>query len=207
MAIDEGVPGRGLDDARTLALSDGVFAIALTLLVLSIHLPDLAAGHEDELGRRLYDQRSELFSWLLSFWVIGSYWVRHRGLFDDVERVDGTLTWLNLAYLGGVAFLPYPTQVLAAYGDEPAAVAIYSVTLALVSGLGAVMTRHGLRAGLFTAAGTRRQAARVAGAPWWLVPGVILLAIPASFLVGSWALLVWLALLGLRRGRQAASDQ
>src|ERR1700750_231541 len=91
-------------DPRTLALSDGVFAIALTLLVLSIRLPDVTPGHT--LGHALLDRRDELFSWLVSFVVLAAAWVRHRSLFASLRGVDRRIVWLNLAYLGAVAFVP-----------------------------------------------------------------------------------------------------
>jgi Endosomal/lysosomal potassium channel TMEM175 len=131
---------------RTLALSDGVFAIALTLLVFSIHLPQLASGDEHELASALLDHRDELLSWLVSFGVIGFLWLRHRALF--------------------------------------AAVALYALTLAAVSAVGSVMARD---------------------PRWWVAPTVVLAAIPASFVVGGWAPLVWLAVpLGARRARRAS---
>jgi hypothetical protein len=89
--------------------------------------------------------------------------------------------------------LPYPTQVLGAYGDQPAAVGLYAVTLALISALGGIMARHARRASLLSADGAARQATRSQIQPWWLIPAVVLAAIPASFVVGGWAPLVWFA--------------
>jgi uncharacterized membrane protein len=94
-------------DTRTLALSDGVFAIALTLLVLAIHLPVVKPG--ETLARALLDRGDELKSWLLSFVVLAAAWARHRKLFAALRGVDPTITWLNLAYLGVVAFVPAGT--------------------------------------------------------------------------------------------------
>jgi uncharacterized membrane protein len=183
-------------DARTLALSDGVFAIALTLLVLSIHLP----RHEQDLARELAERDGELLSWLLSYLVIAVMWVRHRAFFGEVERIDRGLTWLNFAYLGGVAFLPYPTQVLGSYGDRPAAIALYAVTLATVSAAGGLMVRNAARAGSLSAAGATRHGGDL---PWWAGPVLLLLAIPASFAVGGWAPLIWLATPVAMRSRTA----
>ena len=97
MAADDERPGPGADP-RTLALSDGVFAIAMTLLVLSIGMP--RPGEHERLGAALWDHNGELFSWLLSFVVLGAVWMRHRRLLASVHGVYRTLTWLNLAYLG-----------------------------------------------------------------------------------------------------------
>jgi TMEM175 potassium channel family protein len=176
-----------------LALSDAVFAIAMTLLVLSIGLPRV--GPDETLGAALLDHDDELFSWLLSFVVLGVTWMRHRTLLGRVREVDSTLTWLNLAYLGCVAFLPYPTRVLGIYGGRPAAVALYAVTIALVSGIGGVMALHARRAGLLWPGDERAATDET----WWIAPAILLLAISLSVLVRTWALLVWLLLIPLGR--------
>jgi Endosomal/lysosomal potassium channel TMEM175 len=99
MAADDERPGPGADP-RTLALSDGVFAIAMTLLVLSIGMP--RPGEHEHLGSALWHHNADLFSWLLSFAVLGAAWMQHRRLMSSVHDVDQTLTRLNLAYLGAV---------------------------------------------------------------------------------------------------------
>jgi uncharacterized membrane protein len=193
MAADDERPGPGAD-SRTLALSDGVFAIAMTLLVLSIGMP--RPGQHERLGSALWQHNGELFSWLLSFVVIGAAWMRHRRLLGSVHGVDRTLTQLNLVYLGGVAFLPYPTEVLGAYGSRPAAVGLYACTAALVSTAGGLMARHAQDAGLLWGHAYNTTSS---GRRWWLVPAILMLAIPLSLLVGAWALLAWLLLAVARR--------
>ena len=193
MAADDERPGPGAD-SRTLALSDGVFAIAMTLLVLSIGMP--RPGEHERLGAVLWDHNGELFSWLLSFVVLGAAWMRHRRLLASVHDVDRTLSWLNLAYLGAAAFLPYPTQVLGEYGSRPAAVGLYAVTAALMSTAGALMARHARDAHLLWPDAEHPMTPRDR---WWTVPAVLLLAIPLSLLVGGWALLSWLTLPLARR--------
>src|SRR5436305_12675343 len=110
---------RSFDYARTVALSDGVFAIALTLLVLNISFPALAPGHHGDIGRQLVDRRGEIGSYALSFAVIASLWVRHHAFMRGVQLLDTRLTPLNLAYLGFVALLPYPPAALGVYGGGP----------------------------------------------------------------------------------------
>jgi uncharacterized membrane protein len=193
MAADDERTGPGADP-RTLALSDGVFAIAMTLLVLSIGMP--RPGEHERLGAALWDHSGELFSWLLSFVVLGAAWMRHRRLLASVHDVDRTLTWLNLAYLGGVAFLPYPTEVLGSYGSRPAAVGLYAVTIALVSAAGSLMARHARDAHLLW---PHAEPTTTPGHHWWPVPAVLLLAVPLSVLVGAWALLLWVLLPLARR--------
>jgi uncharacterized membrane protein len=183
--------GRAFDYARTVALSDGVFAIALTLLVLNISLPALH-GHDNLLARRLFDRRGELASYALSFTVIAFLWVRHHSFFRVLTRIDTRLTTLNLIYLGFVAFLPYPTRVLGLYGDQPAAVALYATTVAAVSLAAGLMRIHALRVGFVTDAGRRELAERE---HWVFAPVVFLLSIPIAFLSTTAAIVSWCVLL------------
>ncbi len=118
MGTDEPAEERAFDYARTVALSDGVFAIALTLLVLNITVPLLAPSQHGKLGAGLLDRQGEFESYALSFAVIALMWVRHHALFRVLIRIDTTVTFLNLAYLGSVAFLPYPTRVLGRYATS-----------------------------------------------------------------------------------------
>ena len=137
--------GRQYDLDRTTAFSDGVFAIAITLLVLNIEI----GTDEPDLGEALADLLPQIFSYAISFAVIGRYWVLHHRLFGDLAYVDGTLTTLNLVYLGFVGFLPFPTEVLGEYGDEAHAVALYAATTAIVAVLGVVMRVYSINHGLW----------------------------------------------------------
>ncbi len=94
VAEEEPAEERTFDCARTVALSDGVFAIALTLLVLNISVPVLAPAHHD-LGAGLLDRHSEFSSYALSFVVISFLWIRHHGFFRVLDRIDAKLTVLN----------------------------------------------------------------------------------------------------------------
>lgn len=168
-------------DGRTLALSDGVFAIAMTLLVLAIHDPEPGPGQS--LGDALLDHKGEVLSWLWSFAVLMGLWARHRVLFARMTGIDARITQMNLVYLGGIAFVPYPTNVLARFGADPAAVTLYAGTLALVSALLGLMTTHAAHRGYLTARGKP--------SPWWAAPALMLLAIPLSLAIGGWAFLTW----------------
>jgi uncharacterized membrane protein len=92
---------------RVEAFSDGVFAIAITLLVLTIPAP-----HDyHHLTDALTDQWPAYAAYLVSFAVIGIMWVNHHTVFEHFERIDRNVVYLNLALLATVVFLPYPTEV------------------------------------------------------------------------------------------------
>lgn len=197
---------RTFDYDRTVALSDGVFAIALTLLVLNIGVPVLARSNQGELASRLLDRSGEFASYALSFAVIAFLWVRHHGFFRALTRIDGTITLLNLAYLGFVAFLPYPTRILGLYGSRPAAVVLYSSSLAIVTTIAGLMRVYALRAGIVSDAGSRDLAERE---HWTIRPAIFVASAGVAFADPAVAKLLWLLLLLTPRlggSRAAARD-
>jgi hypothetical protein len=126
---------RGSDEfVRVLTFSDGVFAIAMTLLVVEIAIPHLRhGGDEGELGRALGDLIPSFVSFAISFAVIGRYWFAHHDFFARLGAVDARLIGINLVYLGFIAFLPFPTGLLGNYFENALSVAVYAATVAAVS--------------------------------------------------------------------------
>src|SRR5215475_10764338 len=116
---------------RILALSDGVFAIAITLLIIEIALP--ATAREPRLARALLGLWPRYLAYLLSFLVIARFWVVHRQTFHLIARFDSALIWLNLLLLMLVAFLPFPTAVLGQHVGSPAAAALYAISVGLTA--------------------------------------------------------------------------
>ncbi len=120
-----------MQTTRVEAFSDGVFAIAITLLVLNIAVPDSRPGR---LGHDLAQQWPSYAAYAVSFLVIGIIWVNHHGMFQLVGRVDRPLLFLNLALLATVALLPFTTALLAQYvraggSNSHIAAAVYSVDM------------------------------------------------------------------------------
>jgi uncharacterized membrane protein len=113
------------DPARVLALSDGVFAIIMTLLVLDIRVPQLSEG--GSLADALRGLRPSLTAFVISFIVAGMYWVGHRDLFGLIRRADRGLVWLNIVYLLPLCLLPFGAGLLGRYDREPAALRIYGL--------------------------------------------------------------------------------
>jgi uncharacterized membrane protein len=123
----------GAGTERVLALSDGIFAVAMTLLILEIHPPDLPPGHSQAaLLGALVHLWPRYLDYAVSFLVIGMYWFGHRHVFGWIVRADGGLVWLNVGFLMLVTFIPFATDVVGTFGDERVAVAFYAVTLAAV---------------------------------------------------------------------------
>lgn len=127
---------------RVLAFSDGLFAIAMTLLVVGIAVPELRDPSEGELWDALQDLDSAYVSFFISFAVIGRYWIAHHQFFRMLARLDYGLIWLNMIYLAFVAFLPFPTALLGTYFENPVSIVVYAVSIALVSGFEVLLLRH-----------------------------------------------------------------
>jgi uncharacterized membrane protein len=101
---------------RVLALSDGVFAVVITLLVPEIHVPELTQGHS--LTEALREVRPSFNAFVVTFILTGMYWVGHRDLFALIRRTDRGLVWLNILYLLPVCLLPFGASLLGPYGGN-----------------------------------------------------------------------------------------
>jgi uncharacterized membrane protein len=116
--------------SRTEAFSDGVFAIAATLLVLELKIPQVEAG---ELLGALLDAWPSYATYAVSFLTIGIIWVNHHTILDRVSRADRPLLFINLVFLMVVAAIPFPTALLADYlregHDDRLAAIIYGGTM------------------------------------------------------------------------------
>ncbi|SFS47071.1 TMEM175 family protein [Halostagnicola kamekurae] len=117
---------------RLEALSDGVFAIVLTLLVLQFRVPNIPADRVGaELPGALEAQQTVFFSYLLSFFVVGIYWIIHHNLFQEIVRHDRLLLYANLLFLLAISFLPFPTELLGVYSTR-LTWTLYALNLAMV---------------------------------------------------------------------------
>ncbi len=141
----------GEEFGRVLSFSDGLFAIAMTLLVVGIVVPKLTDGDSvSDLADALNDLIPNFVSFFISFAVIGRYWLAHHEFIGRLKAMDNGLIGLNLVYLGFIAFLPFPTALLGNYFENPLSVATYAVTVGLVSTLEVVMFRHAHRRDLMS---------------------------------------------------------
>jgi TMEM175 potassium channel family protein len=132
--------GSGTDRLETF--SDGVFAIAATLLVLELSVGGTTHG---DLGHKLLHLWPGYLAYATSFLTIGIIWVNHHAIFELIGRSDRTLMFVNTVFLLVVAFIPFPTRLVAHYltgPDERAAVLAYDCTLLLMAVLFNVLWRY-----------------------------------------------------------------
>jgi uncharacterized membrane protein len=172
---------------RLLALSDGVFAIAMTLLVLDLRLPDLGADPSDvQLRHAIGDDWRRYLAFVISFYVVANYWGVHRRAMRAVTTIDSRLISHTFPLLLLVAALPFPASVLATYGDLPTGLAFYCA-FNVVANLALIRVLTDVQVRLRDAAEIE-QRERV-----WANILVLLVCIPGAFVLqsnGPWLLLL-----------------
>jgi uncharacterized membrane protein len=201
--------------SRLEAFSDGVFAIAITLLVLEIPVPHVA---DSGLTDALLDQWPNYAAYVVSFAIIGIIWINHHAVFGYVTRVDRALLLLNLLLLLWIVLIPWPTSLLAEYmqtggGDEQAAALVYSLTMTLMGlSFGTIFVYITRRDELGTLArldaSERRARTRrfVIGAPIYALSILIALVSAPACLAVNALLAVYYALPGAGAVEQAEAD-
>jgi uncharacterized membrane protein len=198
MAEDEESGARreyGLD--RTLALSDGVFAFAITLLVLDLVVPDLAASAStQDIALALSQEAQRFVNYFVSFLVVGLWWHNHRRNFSYVRRSDSTLAWLNLFFLLWIALTPFFTNLLDQYGNIQFTVVLYALVQAAAGGFMTLIWWYASRNHLLIARNLKDSTIRYILRRNSVAPAVFLLSICLSFIMPpvtvpfSWLLMI-----------------
>jgi uncharacterized membrane protein len=181
--------GEGTD--RMQFFSDAVFAIALTLLVLDIRLPETEPA---QLLDGLLALWPQYFAFALSFVIIALNWMSHHAKYRVIERFDGRLIRMNFVLLFLIAVVPFPTSVLSEYGPETPAVVLYAATVAALSIVQLLTWAYAVRAGLVSAdvdaAMFRYVVLNILPAPL-----VFLISIPIAFVAPEIAMYSWFAII------------
>ncbi|HWC09298.1 MAG: potassium channel family protein [Solirubrobacterales bacterium] len=184
----KGREGNEIEFSRIVAFSDGVFAIAITLLVLNLNVDDVS---RDALWEGIWDQRENFLAYAISFAVIGRFWLVHHRYFSEITAFDGRLLSLNMLYLAFIVLIPFSSQVLGDFGGETASVVVYAANLAACILVGMWMFVDAQGAGL-TSAGAETKREAVARGIY--IATVFLISIPVAFVAPSLAPLLWLVL-------------
>lgn len=178
-----------IEFGRIVAFSDGVFSIAITLLVLNLGIEKgLGSGQIDD---ALWGLREDFLAFAISFAVIGRFWVVHHRFFAEVRAFDSRLIGLNLLYLAWIVLIPFSSEVLGEYGSETAGVVVYSVNLAIVVLVGLLMTTSAHRNGLTAIDEAAYREGQIRSV---YIAAVFLLSIPLGFVVPGLTPFLWLVL-------------
>jgi uncharacterized membrane protein len=186
-----------VDFSRIVAFTDGIFAIAITLLVLNFDVPQAPGGQPVELDVYAETLGGDVLAYFLTFAVVGRLWLVHHRLFGTLESFDSRLMVLNLAYLAMIALMPFPAELLGEYGDQRLPVLLYASVLAAAAALNWIMARHAVHAGLVHA-DHREVTAPWGGRRYAFIPAVFLLSIPMALVSPLGAQLMWTAVIVAR---------
>jgi len=174
---------------RVLFFSDAVFAIAITLLIVDLRVPNVPHVQS---GRLLRQAIPQIGGFAYSFAAIGLFWLAHHGLFRHIKGLDRRLVLLNLLFLGTIAFVPYPTALLSAAGDQVPATVFYAASLAVVGLAEAAVWLYAIRIRELALPGVSPAVRR-----WVLLrilrtPVIFLLSIPVALVQPNLAKWLWL---------------
>lgn len=190
-AIAEDIEERDL--SRIVAFTDGVMAVAITLLVLNIEVPELPKGAgEPELVDALYDLLPSLAAYVLSFALIGRFWVLHHRLFETLRAFDSVLMALNLLFLALIALMPFATDLSDRYGKQGIASAVFGLTIGLAALTHWFMARYCLRHGFVREkhlADMDEEASHAA----LTISAIFLVSVPLAFIHPLFAQVLWLS--------------
>lgn len=189
-SADEGI-------GRILALSDGVFAIALTLLILDVVVP--ATTTDDELGKALLHLWPRYLAYALSFLVIARFWVIHHQTFRLIVRDDARLIYLNFLLLIFIAFLPFPTAVLGGHEGAPAAAVLYATAVFLTSASSAAYLWYATGSGKLIRPDVGRGQIRAMRARSMSGPVLFALSVPVAAIAPYIAEAIWIFAFPLAR--------
>jgi uncharacterized membrane protein len=141
------IQGRSLE--RLSALSDGIFAVAMTLLVLDLHVPASEVIHsQGELWHTLAGAAPQLISYVLSFMTLGIFWNGQQAQLNAFTRSDRNLSWIHLAFLFAVSIMPFSTRLLAEFISYRSVLIAYWGNILLLGAVLFVSWRYATRAGL-----------------------------------------------------------
>lgn len=193
---------------RLVGFSDGVIAIAITLLVLDIRLPELP-DHADSaaLAAALVSIMPKIAAYALSFLVVGEFWYVHHMRFRVIERCDARLIWLNMLFLLTIGFVPFASSVLSEHPNATA-YALYNGTMACAALLSAALWGYAVIGGLIPVGVSADDRRRSLVSPLRVAAVFVLSGVLAQFSVHaarwSWLLLIPAAVEwhGRQRGRQ-----
>lgn len=198
---DPNEPHAGLGLERLIFFSDAVFAIAITLLVLDIRIPEIPAGLEvTELPKAMAAVSTNIIAYLISFIVIATFWVSHHDIFELVRFYNRRLLWLNLILLLFIAFSPFPTSIMAHYGNTAFAFTLYAANQVAISTMLTVIWVYATQNHRLVDPDLPRSLIRYRFYRGLMLALFFALSIPVAYLIGPmWAFVVWV-LPALARG-------
>ena len=181
----------GLSKTRIEALTDGIFAIAMTLMVFDIKVSPLAHMNRLNLQHELIQLWPRFLAYVISFIMLGVYWVGHHNQYHYIRRTDRPFLWINIFFLMGVSLIPFSTGLLGQFPEDRAALAVYGLNLIMVGGFLYAAWSYAARNYRLVESHMHPEVVRLAKYRIAVGPAASILAICVSFVSGRWSLVIF----------------
>lgn len=180
---------------RLIFFCDAIFAIAITILILQIDVPEII--YTDNLGTVIQDLWPRLISFVISFFVISRFWITHLNLYNYVKVLDIRIVVINLFFMGCIVFLPFATDFYGAHSANKYVLAFYVLTIVVTSFTSYMMWNYALRHRDLLYENADSKALRRRAWHGLMVPAEFLIALGIIFLFPSLIEWYWLFFLGI----------
>jgi len=195
MDEEQGRPG-DIGKQRVEALSDGLYAIALTLLVLELKLPSLGeAATNGDLLHALRELLPKVLTWFLSFWVMAVLWLSQVRVYRLVHSLSRAMVRLELVQLACVSLMPFSTALIGEHGNLPVAAVVYAANMLAITLTGALRTRELLRQARVHVDAIDPSVLRTLKLRAFALPACAAAALALGFFYPGWNMLAMLAML------------
>ncbi|MFH1386233.1 MAG: TMEM175 family protein [bacterium] len=179
----------GMTPRRLESLADGIFAFAMTILVLAINLPD-GAKHIN-VASYLLDQYGNFYNFALSFVLLALFWMNHSQQFHHIKKTDSLILWLNIFILLFVVLTPFSTSLMNDYPDDMVAEIFFNLNMLVLSSMMAFNWWYSFKKNYIETEENQEHIAKVTR-KGLVFPAIALLAVIASFVVPGWSSLAYL---------------
>jgi len=181
-------PHDPISSSRLLSFSDGVFAIAVTLLVFNLKVPEIPEGDVHRLlPGAIKAMLPRFFTYLVSFLLIAIFWTVHHRMLDLVVHVDYTFIWINVLYLLVISFSPFPSALMGTYPEESFSLVFYICSMFIVVSLSMIMWRYATRRHRLISKGTPSSTINYFFIRGLSTLSILLIALPIAVYNVRWA--------------------
>ena len=190
----EGNAPSGLSKARVEALTDGIFAFAMTLLIMNIELPEAAPvdSAADAATALLMSLAPDFMHYVIAFAVLAGFWVMHHNVFEHIRVIDRRMLWLNIISLLFVALLPFSTDLADTYVDFPASAIFFEMNILMISLLYWVQWSYACGRKEFLRENVSPEHIRVTRMGMLVMPVVSLAGMAIALLGGTWSTAIYI---------------
>ncbi len=193
MPSGKGAAGKDRRFRRLESFSDALFAVAMTLLVFSFPISDLPSDlAERQVEELIVSLGTQFQTFIISFLVVGAFWIAHHDVFDRVTHYDKPLVWINFVFLLCIVFIPFPTSVMVDYGTYWIPVSFYAASIAAAGLMLALLWQYVSRGYRLIDRATTPQEIRSSTVRSLIVPAIFLSSIGVAYFAPRYAQFFWI---------------